>query len=81
MELCYCITRARNSVMLKVLLGNIPWLSVRPIFGQIISHVRPVWNNFATLVLIAGTEGWRTSNDKQRSFELPDSVLEAVHND
>ena len=81
MELCYCITRARNSVMLKVLLGHIPWLSVRPIFGQIISRVRPVWNSFATLVLIAGTEGWRTANDKQRSFELPDSVLDAVRND
>ena len=81
MELCYCITKARNSVMLKVLLGNIPWLSVRPIFGQIISRVRPVWNSFATLVLIAGIEGWRTANDKQRSFELPDSVLDEVRND
>ena len=78
MELCYKITRSRNSIMLKVLLDHIPWLSIRPFYGQIISMVRPVWDKFATLVLVAGVEGWRTANDKQRAFELPKAVLDNI---
>ena len=61
-----------------MLLGHISWLHVKPTFGKVISQVRPHWNRFATLVLVAGIDGWRKATDRQLDFELPASVLDKV---
>ena len=78
LELCHLITSARAGIMLKVLLGHISWLHVKPTFGKVIAQVRPHWNRFATLVLVAGIDGWRKATDRQLDFELPASVLDKV---
>ena len=77
-ELCYLITVSRQSIMLKVLLGHISWLHVKPAYGKVIAQIRPHWNRFATLVLVAGTEAWRRCTDRQMDFELPAAVLDRI---
>ena len=78
LELCHIITSAKAGIMLKVLLGHISWLHVKPTFGKVIAQVRPHWNRFATLVLVAGINGWRQATDRQLDFELPTAVLDKV---
>jgi hypothetical protein len=81
MEICYLITRSKHDIYLKVLLGHIDWLSIRPIFGKLISRVVPTWERFATLVLVAGIDGWRQASERQKDFELPAGVLDKLKTD
>jgi hypothetical protein len=81
MDICDAITRSGHTIYLKVLLGHLDWISIRPIFGKIVARVRPVWERYATMVLVAGIDSWRTATDRQSDFEMNPGVLDKLKTD